>query len=206
MLARAGGYYGRAFKGEFLVTQGNPLSPIIFNVVLDAVVRHWVTRVVVGVEERGKLGKEGRHQAALFYAEDGMVASSDPRWLQGAFNTLVGLFDRLGLGTNFGKTVGMVCQPYQTADNLLEAAYGRRVTVEGPTYRERLKGQVSCREYGELITVGSLTIHLMTQHGMVVETRRRWRTPAAGAGPQNFRMTFLAKGGPQSCQVEGCPG
>ena len=40
MVARAGGYYGTAFKGEIGVTQGDPLSPNIFNVVVDAVVRH----------------------------------------------------------------------------------------------------------------------------------------------------------------------
>ena len=33
-----------------------------------------------------------------------MVASSDPRWLQWAFTTLVGLFDQVGLNTNTGKT------------------------------------------------------------------------------------------------------
>ena len=43
MVARAGGYYGTGFKGARGVTQGNPLSPTIFNVVVDAVVRHWVT-------------------------------------------------------------------------------------------------------------------------------------------------------------------
>ena len=41
MVARAGGYYGEAFKGARGVTQGDPLSPTIFNVVVDAVVRHW---------------------------------------------------------------------------------------------------------------------------------------------------------------------
>ena len=40
MVARAGGYYMEAFKGARGVTQGYPLSPTIFNVVLDAVVRH----------------------------------------------------------------------------------------------------------------------------------------------------------------------
>ena len=46
MVARAGGYYGDAFKGGQGVKQGDPLSPTIFNVVVDAVVRHWVTMVL----------------------------------------------------------------------------------------------------------------------------------------------------------------
>ena len=83
MVARAGGYYGIDFRGDRGVTQGNPLSPIIFNVVVDAVVRHWVQGVVEEAEVRGKLEQEGRHQAALFYSDDGMVVSSEPTWLQG---------------------------------------------------------------------------------------------------------------------------
>ena len=33
-----------------------------------------------------------------------------------------------------------------------------------PTYRERLKGQVDCGECGEMLAVGYLLSHLMTQH------------------------------------------
>ena len=81
MVARAGGYYREAFKGARGMTQGDPLSPTIFNVVVDAVVRHWVTMALEEVEKKGGRGIEGRHQAALFYADDGMVALSNPRWL-----------------------------------------------------------------------------------------------------------------------------
>ena len=48
-------------------------------------------------ESQGEMGREGRHQAAIFYADDGMSVSSDPAWLQGAFTALLGLFDRVGL-------------------------------------------------------------------------------------------------------------
>ena len=47
----------------------------------------------------------------------------------------------------------------------MEAAYGRRITGEGHTYRERQKGRVHCRECREEMVAGSLLIHLMTQHG-----------------------------------------
>ena len=56
------------------------------------------------------------------------------------------------------------------------------------------------------MAAGSLASHLMTQHGRVAEARRSWKTPATGDGPRNFRMAFPAKGGLQSCPVEGCTG
>ena len=40
MVARAGGNYRADFKGDRGVTKGDPLSPTIFNMVVDAVVRH----------------------------------------------------------------------------------------------------------------------------------------------------------------------
>ena len=73
MVARGGGYCGTAFLGVRGVTHRDPLSPTIFNVVVDAMVRNWVTVVIAGAEERGARGKEGRHQYSLFYADDGMV-------------------------------------------------------------------------------------------------------------------------------------
>ena len=60
MVARAGGYYGTGFKGERGVTQGDPLSPTIFNVVVDAVVCHWVTLAVEEAETWGGAGAGGQ--------------------------------------------------------------------------------------------------------------------------------------------------
>ena len=60
-----------------------------------------------------------------------MVASLDPQWLYGAFSTLVCLFDRVGLWTNFGKIVGMVFRPFQVAGTQSEASYRQRMTGEG---------------------------------------------------------------------------
>ena len=76
----------------------------------------------------------------------------------------------------------------------------------GPTYRERLKYQVSCGKCGEMLEVGYLSSHLMTQHGREAGRRRQWNTPAVGSGPWSYRMSFPAKGGPQKCPVSGCPG
>ena len=173
MVDRAGGYYRTAFGGERGVTQGDLLSPTISNVVVDAVVRNWVNRVMEEAEARGETGQEGRHQADLFYVGDGMVVSSDPAWIQGAFTDLVGLLESVGLHTNARKTVSMVCHPCQAGTgNRTDEAYRRRITGEGRSYAERQREQVECVECGELLAVGSMSIHLMTGHGTAAGRRR----------------------------------
>ena len=75
----------------------DPLSPTIFNVVVDAVVQNWVEVMEEVTGRQGGSGQEGRHQNSLFYMDDGMITSLDPGWLQGALSNLVGLFDRADL-------------------------------------------------------------------------------------------------------------
>ena len=60
------------------------------------------------------------------------------------FSTLIGMFDRLGLKTNFRKKVGIVCYPIQAEGTQSEAAYGRRMTGAGPSYQERKWVWVQC--------------------------------------------------------------
>ena len=50
-------------------------------------------------------------EVAFLYTNDGVVESTDPGWLQLAFDTLTGMFDRVGLRTNVRKTVGVVFWP-----------------------------------------------------------------------------------------------
>ena len=76
----------------------------------------------------------------------------------------------------------------------------------GHSYREQLRDRVAYEESGELLEVGSLSSHLMTQHGRAAGRQRQWTTPAAGRVPQEYRIYFPAKGGPRTFPVEGCPG
>ena len=42
LVCRASGYHGRVLKSERGVTQGDPLSPTIFNLIVDTIVREWI--------------------------------------------------------------------------------------------------------------------------------------------------------------------
>ena len=53
MVDRTGRHFGVTFQGQIGVNQGEPLSPKIFNLVMDAVLRHWVSVVVEAEGEEG---------------------------------------------------------------------------------------------------------------------------------------------------------
>ena len=60
------------------MTQYNALSPTIFNVVMDAVIRHWVTVITPTELGMGGLGLTIIDLEAYFYTENGLVASNQP--------------------------------------------------------------------------------------------------------------------------------
>ena len=84
------------------------MSSTIFNKFVDTVVHNWVSMVVGYTGGQDRLGREEIHRDTFFYMLYGLVASTYPEWLQGEFDTLTGLFDRVGIRTNAIKTVGML--------------------------------------------------------------------------------------------------
>ena len=108
MVARAGYCYYAPFKGHQGVNQGGPLSPTIFNMVLDAVICCWFMLVLVEEAVPDGFGWAVQWPEALFYVDDGLLASPRPAWLQVVLDVLKVLFYRFGLQTNVTKMVGMV--------------------------------------------------------------------------------------------------
>ena len=64
----------------------------------------------------------------FLYAGDGLVASTDPVWLQGEFVTLTGLFDNMGLHTDVRKAVGMIFCHCRAGGIQSEASYEQHTT------------------------------------------------------------------------------
>ena len=106
-----------------------------------------------------------RWSLAAFYADDGLVQLRDPARLQALLDTLVALFERVGLRTNVSKMKTIVCIP------------GRICTCQSQeTYTERMDGhaevgkrkalRVGCDVCGKDLTASSLQSHLETQHGI----------------------------------------
>ena len=66
------------------MTKWDQLYPNIFNVLVDAILCCWISLVVGGTGGQDWWEREVLHNAAFFYADDGLVPSTDLVWLQGA--------------------------------------------------------------------------------------------------------------------------
>ena len=143
LVCKAGGYFGTPFKALRGVTQGGPLSPGIFILMVDAVIREWLRQVRGAEVAADGIGSQIRALLAAFYADDGLVQSRDPAFLQYAFDILVGLFGRVGLRTNTTKTEAMACVPGRicTASPMRPTQIGwRDMKIDG---RGRCAGQTA---------------------------------------------------------------
>ena len=135
-----------------------------------------------------------------------MVGFSDPGWLQGVFSTLVGMFDRVGLKTNVGDTVGMVFRPFQDAGTQAEAAYEQQITGVRYLYWEIQRVRVHCMECKEEMVLGLLAVHLQTQHGKSTDGRMHWVTRSPGRETCTYNMDLPTNGGPSNLPVKAFRG
>jgi hypothetical protein len=149
MVPRQAGYFGRAFKARRGVRQGDIVSPFIFNIMVDAVVRHW--------EHIHQ--PQGSAEMALFYADDGLITSTDPARAQAAMDIITQGFASLGLKMNATKTEFMVMTGGRHTVRMSTVAYNRSVTGDGLTWKERRKVPVQCLKCGGTVVRESLARH-----------------------------------------------
>ena len=89
--------------------QGDPASFMIFNIVVDAVVRAVLDMVCRPQEAHHGLGWAAGERNLIFYANDGRIAGRDHVWVQDALSFMVTMFQRMGLEKNIENTETMVC-------------------------------------------------------------------------------------------------
>ena len=152
MVPRQAGYFGKPFGAKRGVRQGDIVSPFIFNIMVDAVVRHW--RHVFQPHEIEEL--------ALFYADDGVLTGTDEIRVQASMDHITKSFASLGLKMNAAKTESMVMTGGRNKVNFCSEAYDRKISGHGSTHRERQATKVTCIKCGGLIGRASLARHQLT--------------------------------------------
>ena len=205
IVARQSGYYGEPFTATRGSPQGDLFSPQEFNINLDCVIRHWKTLTLNDEGAPDPHGLTVAERLTLFYADDGLLSSIHPEWLQRALDLLVGLFRRIGLETNVGKTATMTCYPGRVPNEWSHHAYKRRLTGDGDSSKDRKRQRVECPECQKSLAKSSLKQHLRKQHGidnLDLEHEDEYNPPPK---QEHYRITFLHTQRHHPCPVDGCP-
>ena len=111
IVPKVGRFLGKVFGMGRGVTQRDPASPMIFNIMVDAVVRA-VLEEVCGPQgsQYGEVWAPGEKNL-VFYVDDVLIAGREHIWVQDAMTMTVGFFWQMGLENNTEKTKSMVCTP-----------------------------------------------------------------------------------------------
>ena len=149
---RQAGFYSDEIEVSRGCTQGDTDSPVIFNLIVDAVLRTW------------KADPNYRGSVTSFYADDGLIKNENPRDLQEDLNRIVTLFKRMGLNTNDRKTKFMIAGGTPVPKALPPEEYSRMMRRRKNTIgREKTKGK--CQICGRVMLQRSLQRHMETIHG-----------------------------------------
>jgi hypothetical protein len=76
MVCRAGGSFGKQFTAFRGVTQGGPLSSLMFNVCVDAVIMEWLCRRT-NEEAARRVFSEACREIVAFFVDNGLAGSRD---------------------------------------------------------------------------------------------------------------------------------
>ena len=70
----------------------------------------------------------------MFYADDGQISGRVHIWVQETLTMTVAIFRRVGIDTNLGNTMSLVCTPGYIWGKWSEEVYKSRATGEGETF------------------------------------------------------------------------
>jgi Reverse transcriptase (RNA-dependent DNA polymerase) len=195
VVPRAAGYYGRCFRAHRGVTQGDIVSPMIFNIVVDCIVRIWKTRVPPNLVH------------LIFYADDGMAASLDGEALQKTVDELKLFFASVGLRMNSLKTKAMITDPGHIRTGVSTPAYLTRLTGEGASFHQQQSLRVKCHCCNREMRRTSLPRHLITAHKIYTQPPQQLSARLFGGEGQEYTVS-IPKGRREKCPcpVPDCPG
>ena len=196
-LLRQSGFYSDPFQVERGCTQGDIDSPIIFNIIVDAVLRTW------------KIQNPNSNTRCCFYADDGLLEGRNPIEIQSDLDKIISLFERVGLRANGKKTKFMIVRGAHAPTALSTSTYNnialrRRGGNRGrtSTYAQRRKELQSCTICGITLQAASMRRHLLRQHNTTVREYKCIDIGATGT----YYIDDIQRKQFNKCPVAGCTG
>ena len=157
MVPKQAGFYGQPFSASRGVRQGDIVSPMIFNIVADAVIRESEAQFCCGDMQRHSLVD------AIFYADDGAISGEDANEVQYLLDIYTATFERVGLKMNADKTEAMIMSGGAIVQARSAHAYRRRIEGVGSSHRERSLQKVKCELCGTEVGRQNLKKHQTTR-------------------------------------------
>jgi hypothetical protein len=175
LVSKQGGFYGEPFDVGRGVRCGDVDSPIIFNIVIDAIIRDIE---VCRPEETATADQ-------LFYADDGAIMDTDPDKVQRLTDDYTERFSRVGLMMNDKKTKAMVVNGAKAPTKYSKEAFDKlRGVGDCRTYREKALSKVQCQLCGALSQKQGLPKH--QTRVVCLSAREEWkRNPENPINKQN---------------------
>ena len=72
--------------------QEYPVSPTLFNIIVDAVVRATLQKIYGRQETQHGFGWSAKDHNICFYTDDGRISGQHPIWVQAALTKMVRIF------------------------------------------------------------------------------------------------------------------
>ena len=178
----AGKCLGVEFGTERVVTQGTPISPIIYNIVLGDLVKE-VLDVICSQQEahHGMVWADGEINL-VFYADCVRIAGRYHEGVQYALVVAVGMLRMMVIDSNLEKTNTMIRTYGFIWGTWREVAYKQRATGEGATFTERKNTQLSFTECGVTVVASYLKAHMALIHDICVPQMRGFDKVGGGGG------------------------
>ena len=190
LVPKSGGYFGKPLKAERGVRQGDIISPIIFNIVVDCVLREWYQM----------LGDTDL--TATFYADDGRIAGYSAEAVQSGLDLFISLFSRVGLHMNADKTKAMVVLGQSPNTRISMTGYKHGFDHSLPNFRARKMTKVTCDVCGKSMADSHVSTHKLQSHRIAPE----WVFPASQFGPEcTYNVDVPGRYIAVQCPVFNCP-
>jgi hypothetical protein len=154
VVLRQMGYYGTPISSDCGIWQGDILSPLLLNIIVDCILRQDLAQLL-------------RDLIEIFYADDGRLAGFDQAVLQQGLDSLLAFFARVGLLPNVVKTKAMVSSGQRYPDQMSAIAFKRRYDPSMPTHRARKLRKVQCPHCHCTMNDQHVPTHIRHVHHMI---------------------------------------
>ena len=151
MIPKQQQFYGKPFVTERGVKQGDVVSPTIFNIIIDAVVRQTLYDIMAD--------NNNNTTTIQFYADDGVLAGDDYKQIQQMLEILQKNFLLFGLEISIEKTEMMTMHAKPKHKPMSVEAYDTKISGIGLSYKQKQTMMTTCEWCNKQVQVRSLQRH-----------------------------------------------